>query len=236
MAYSANDKTTFRGGVGRSFGRVTVIAEQQPLRRLHRPVRVRDAGFGRHAGVLPRSGLPAYPLPPRIDPTFSNNNAVDWFNGQAATRPAVYDNWTISMQRELRRGLTVEVDYNGVYGSDLQADLINPNQVPMSVVNDLVARYGPDRRPRPAELADHVGGGGERRHPPPYPNFTNPSVQTSRTVAQALRPYPQYQQVNVQTGGGDKTGKSHYHAGVVKVNQRTGQLPAARRATRTRRS
>ena len=31
----------FRGGVGRSFGRVTVIAEQQPLRRIHRPVRVR---------------------------------------------------------------------------------------------------------------------------------------------------------------------------------------------------
>ena len=59
---------------------------------------------------------------------------------------------------------------------------------------------------------------------PPYPNFTNPSVQTSRTVAQALRPYPQYQTVNVQTGGGDKSGTSHYHAGVVKVNQRMSGL------------
>ena len=26
--------------------------------------------------------------------------------------------------------------------------------------------------------------------------------------------------MNVQSGGGDKTGRSHYHAGVVKVNQR----------------
>ena len=39
-------------------------------------------------------------------------------------------------------------------------------------------------------------------------------------MAQALRPYPQYLAVNAQSGGGDKTGRSHYHAGVVKVNQR----------------
>src|SRR5438034_1949415 len=56
---------------------------------------------------------------------------------------------------------------------------------------------------------------------PPYANFTDPTVQRAgRTVAQALRPYPQYLAVNVQSGGGDKTGRSHYHAGIVKVNQR----------------
>ena len=54
----------------------------------------------------------------------------------------------------------------------------------------------------------------------PYPNFTNPAVEVSRTVAQSLRPYPQYFRLNVQVGGGDKTGKSRYHAAVVKINQR----------------
>jgi hypothetical protein len=39
-------------------------------------------------------------------------------------------------------------------------------------------------------------------------------------VAQALRPFPQYSSVNVAVGGGDKTGRSHYHAVVLKVNQR----------------
>ena len=57
------------------------------------------------SGITPAfnldQGLPAYPLPPLIDPAFSNNNAVDWFNGQAASRPAVYDNWTVSVQREV---------------------------------------------------------------------------------------------------------------------------------------
>ncbi len=220
FAYSANDKTIVRGGLGRSFGRVTVVQGSSHF-----------AGFiGQYvfssadAGVTPAfnldQGLPAYPLPPLIDPTFSNNNDVDWFNGQEASRPARYDNWTISIQREVRRGMSVELDYNGVYGSDLQSGLLNPNQVPMSIVNDLIARFGPtgarDLLNSQITSAAAIAAG----IPIPYPNFTNPAVQRSRTVAQALRPYPQYLAVNVQSGGGDKTGGSHYHAGVIKVNQR----------------
>jgi hypothetical protein len=83
-----NDKTTIRAGGGRSFGRVTVTQSSSHF-----------AGFiGQYVFASPDSGitpafsldqgLPAYPLPPLIDPAFSNNNAVDWFNGQAASRPA----------------------------------------------------------------------------------------------------------------------------------------------------
>jgi carboxypeptidase family protein len=219
-AYSLNDKTVLRAGVGRSYGRVTVTQGSSHF-----------AGFiGQYvfssadAGVTPAfnldQGLPAYPLPPLIDPAFSNNNDVDWFNGQEAARPARYDNWTISVQREIRKGMTVDLEYNGVYGSDLQAGLLNPNQVPMAVVNDLIARFGPigarDLLNSNITSAAAVAAGIR----PPYPNFTNASVQRSRTVAQALRPYPQYLAVNAQSGGGDKTGRSHYHAGVLKVNQR----------------
>jgi hypothetical protein len=220
LAYGLNDKTTVRAGAGRSFGRVTVTQGSSHF-----------AGFiGQYVFASPDSGitpafnldqgLPAYPLPPLIDPAFSNNNAVDWFNGQAASRPAVYDNWTVSVQREIRKGMTLELDYNGVYGSHLQAGLLNPNQVPMSVVDALIARFGPtgarDLLNSNITSAAAVAAG----MTPPYPNFTNAAVQTSRTVAQALRPYPQYLAVNVQSGGGDKTGRSHYHAGVLKVNQR----------------
>ena len=220
VAYSANDKTTIRAGVGRSFGRVTVVQGSSHF-----------AGFiGQYVFASPDSGitpaynldqgLPAYPLPPLIDPSFSNNNAVDWFNGQAASRPAVYDNWTASVQREVRKNLTVEVDYNGVYGSHLQAGLLNPNQVPMSVVNDLISRFGAAQTVALLNSQITSAAAVAAGIKAPYPNFTNPAVQTLRSVAQALRPYPQYQAVNVQSGGGDKTGRSHYHAAVVKVNQR----------------
>ena len=220
FAYSLNDRTIVRGGAGRSFGRVTVVQGSSHF-----------AGFiGQYvfssadSGITPAfnldQGLPSYPLPPLIDPAFSNNNDVDWFNGQAASRPAQYDNWTVSVQREVWKGMTVELDYNGVYGSRLQAGLLNPNQVPMSVVDDLIARFGPigarDLLNSQITSAAAVAAGIKI----PYPNFTNPNVQRSRTVAQALRPFPQYLAVNVQSGGGDKTGRSHYHAGVLKVNQR----------------
>src|SRR6185295_9626651 len=103
--------------------------------------------------------------------------------------------------------------------SHLQAGLLQPNQVPFSVVNDLIARLGVAATTTllnasvtsPAAVAAGIKV--------PYPAFTT-SAQTSKTVAQALRPFPQYNTINVQSGGGDKTGRSHYHAGVLKFNQR----------------
>ncbi len=176
------------------------------------------------SGVTPTflldQGLPAYPLPPQINPSFSNNLAVDYWNGQEALKPATYDTWTMSMQREVRQGMTLELDYNGSKGSNLQANLLNINQVPLAAVNDLIARYGAAGAVAllnmPANSAQAVAAGIKI----PYANFTNPSVQTTRSVAQALRPYPQYGTINTTNSGGDKTGKSMYHAGVVKLTQR----------------
>lgn len=220
VAYAASNKMTLRGGVGRSFGRVTVTQSSSHFAGFIGQYNFASPDLGITPAFYLDQGLPAYPLPPLIDPTFANNGNVDWFNGKEATRPAVYDSWTVSVQREVWKGTTVELEYNGVYGSHLQANLLNPNQVPMSVVNDLVAKYGPtgarDLLNSSITSATAVAAG----ITPPYPNFTNATVQRSRTVGQALRPYPQYLTVNVQSGGGDKTGRSHYHAGILKVNRR----------------
>jgi hypothetical protein len=169
-------------------------------------------------------GLPPYPLPPRIDPTFSNNTDVDYWNGDNALRPAQYDTWTASIQREVRKGLSVEFDYNGSKGSHLQANLLNVNQIPLSVMNDLISRLGTTAAvalmTQQANSAAAVAAGIKI----PYPNFTDPAVQSQRSVAQALRPFPQYLNVVTQTGGGDKTGRSMYHAGIVKVSSRMSSL------------
>ena len=142
IAYSPNPKTTIRAGAGRSFGRVTVLASSS-----HYAGFIGQYNFAStNQGISPAfnwdQGLPAYPLPPQINPAFANNGNVDWWNGQNSTRPAEYDNWTLSVQREVRQHLTVEADYNGVVGSRLNAGLMNINQVPMSVVNGLIAKYG----------------------------------------------------------------------------------------------
>jgi Carboxypeptidase regulatory-like domain len=219
-AYSLDDKTTFRGGIGRSFGRVTVVQGSSHFAGFIGQYEFLNSDSGVTPTFLLDQGLPPYPLPPLIDPSFSNNTNVDYWNGKESTRPAVYDTWTISVQRELRDGLTVELDYNGARGSHLQANLLNVNQVPMSVVNDLVARFGAAQAVALLNSnitsAQAVAAGIQ----PPYPNFTNAAVQRQRSVAQALRPYPQYLTVNTTASGGDKTGSSRYHAGILKVSQR----------------
>jgi len=40
------------------------------------------------------------------------------------------------------------------------------------------------------------------------------------TVAQALRPFPQYNGIDTYSGGGDHSGHSTYHAGIVKLEKR----------------
>jgi len=141
-AYSLNPKTTFRGGAGRSFGRVTVISGTSHFAGFIGQYDFQNGDSGVTPTFLLDQGLPSYPLPPRIDPSFSNNLGVDYWNGKEALTPSTYDTWTISMQREVRRGMTLELDYNGSKGSNLQANLLNLNQVPLSAVNDLIARFG----------------------------------------------------------------------------------------------
>ena len=219
-AYSLNDKTTIRAGAGRSFGRVTVIASSSHFAGFIGQYEFLNSDSGVTPTFLLDRGLPAYPLPPQIDPSFANNTNVDYWNGREALLPATYDSWTMSVQRELGRGMTLEVDYNGSKGTNLQGNLLNLNQVPFSVVNDLIARFGAAGAVAllnsQITSATAVAAG----ITPPYPNFTNPAVQTTRSVAQALRPFPQYATVNTTASGGDKTGRSMYHAGVFKLTQR----------------
>jgi hypothetical protein len=219
-AYALNEKTTIRGGVGRSYGRVTVISGTSHFAGFIGQYEFTNGDNGVTPTFLLDQGIPAYPLPPQINPAFSNNLAVDYWNGDAAMRPATYDTWTISTQRELRTGMTIELDYNGSKGSNLQANLLNINQVPLSAMNDLISRFGAanaitlmnSQANSPAAVAAGIKI--------PYANFTNPAVQTNRSVAQALRAFPQYSTINTTNSGGDKTGRSMYHAGVVKLTQR----------------
>jgi hypothetical protein len=220
FAYSLNEKTTIRAGAGRSFSRVAVVGSSGHF-----------AGFiGQYAfaspnnGVTPAfrvdEGMPAYTLPPRIDPSFQNNQNVDFWNGQDATRAPENYTWTLSVQRQLSQNLVFEANYNASVGSHLVANNLNMNQIPKETYDGLVNRFGAveaNNILRAQVTAAGPVGAGIR---PPYANFTNAAVQLNRTAGQALRPYPQY--LNVVTGmrEGDKSGHSSYHALVLKLDRR----------------
>ena len=221
MSYRMGEGTILRAGVGRSFGRVTV-----PAGSSHFAGHIGNWNFPAPDIATPAflldEGLPAYVLPPFLDPSIDNNLQTDWWGGgNTASRPGLYDSWTFSMQREVYRGMTFEVDYNGSYGKHLPTGLETVNQVPMAKVEELVARVGAanvrgllNTVIRDAAHAAQLG------IPLPYPQFVDPKIQTTRSVAQALRPFPQYGNIRLAVGGGDKSGSSKYHAVILKLNKR----------------
>jgi hypothetical protein len=221
LAYTIDPKTVLRSAFGRSFSKVTVVAGSGHF-----------AGFiGQYSfdsgnqGVTPAfkldQGLPPYPLPPRIDPSFSNNNNVDHWQLTDAARAPENLYWTLSIQRQLSNNTVVEAAYNATVGSRLQTGLVNLNQFPTPILDQLIGQFGATQALNILRADISSAAAQQAGLRAPYANFTNPNIQrTTRNVAQALRPFPQY--LNVVTGsqGGDKSGHSTYHAMVLKLERR----------------
>jgi outer membrane receptor protein involved in Fe transport len=228
LAYSPDGKTTVRSAFGRSFSRVTVISGSGHYEGYAVSPRFSSPDSDITAAFLVDRGLPPYLLPPTTDPSFQNNLSIDYWNGRDATRAPENLYWTFSIQRQLTANTLIEAAYDASVGTHLQTGLLNYNQVPTAYVNAFIQQYGQVgalnllRANISSPLAQSAG------IRLPYPNFTDPNVQLIQTVAQALRPYPQYQTIAtaaVGTGGigggnGDKSGHSNYQGLVIKTTRR----------------
>ncbi len=149
-------------------------------------------------------GFPTdWPVPPFIDPTFANGRNVAYADPKSG-RPPYAQNWQVSIQRQLRENLSIDAAYVATKGNHL----ITRNQIH----NQVDPRYlslGPlldaDIDSPEAKAAGIVN---------PWPEFSGP-------VRQALRPFPQYRNINLANQfGADRTGNSIYHAFQAKAQGR----------------
>jgi hypothetical protein len=221
IAYSPDQKTAIRTAFGRSFSRVTVVGSSGHY-----------DGFARiYTNSTPDSGItPAflvdagpsipYILPPVIDPTISNNNDVHHWQPQDAVRAPESLYWTLSVQRQLTANTVLEIGYNATVGTHLQTGNVNINQASTPAFMSYVSKLG-ETGARDLFNAD-ISSAVARANgvPIPYANFTNPAIQLRRTVSQAYRPFPQYNNIVTGAQGGDKSGHSSYHAMVIKADRR----------------
>jgi hypothetical protein len=214
LAYSKDEKTVLRAAYARSYGSlvsVTGSTHQQGFTLTYSPSNTTN-------GITPTfildQGFPPYIVPPFINPavaTIANgSSAVSWFQGQETTKLPAYDNLNFSIQRQIGNSMVAEVGYSGVLGEHLQTSLLDYNQispryltafgtVPQSitVLNSQIT--SPTGQASGVKL--------------PYPTFTG-------TVAQALRPFPQYNVIDTYSGQGDHSGHSTYHAAILKFQKR----------------
>jgi len=211
FAYSHNEKTVIRGGAGISYAPIQTVSGST-----HQVGFTASPSFSNaNNGVTPTftlsQGFPAYPVPPFIDPSRANTNSVPWYQGHEATRPPMDINFNLSIQRQLSQSLVLEAAYNGVMGAHLQTGLLNYNQVPTSYLN----QYGNAVLGLNINDPKAIALGFTQ----PYAGFSQ-QFGTRATVAQSLRPYPQFTNIDTAAGGGDHSGHSTYHALLVRLEKR----------------
>ena len=136
---------------------------------------------------------------PDLDPGLQNGSSIDYLNSNAHKTGRAHS-WNFSIQRELPGNVLLDVAYVGQHGTNLAAGLETINQVPMAHLG-LGTLLSKD-----IAHADVVAAG----YTAPYTGFTG-------TLAQSLRPFPQYQRVvHFQ----EPTGSSSYHGFQMKIQKR----------------
>ncbi|MDQ2944509.1 MAG: hypothetical protein M3Y27_00940, partial [Acidobacteriota bacterium] len=148
------------------------------------------------------SGLPkppGYQPPPFLGPSVGNGNSVDYMGPTFGKAPRIY-NWSFNVQREIKSFL-LEAEYAGNRGHGLNST-IDLNQVNPSYL--FLGSLLQQSITAPAVVA--------AGYKPPYPSFTG-------SLAQSLRPFPQFLNVFSRNSG---LGRTWYDAATFKVHRRFG--------------
>jgi hypothetical protein len=202
FAYKLNDKTVLRGGFGIFEGSAGDVLENGTRTAYSYGYNASPSFATRDLGVTPAfyitDGFPQFPRPPLIDPTLNNGSDINYLAREDGTPPRV-NYWNLNVQRSLPGGLLLEVGYVANSAHHISSNLLNLNQVDpkyLALGDTLNAQWTP-------ALGQSIGV------PLPFPGFQG-------TVAQALRPYPQYLTIfqAMQTSG-----KSHYNSLQAKLQR-----------------
>ncbi len=213
LAYSLNDRTVIRAAGARTFGIVKTTTGSTHFDGAVLIYRPESLDNGITPAFKMDDGLPPYQKPPVIDPSFANGQSPAYWDNDAVRMPQNYQ-WTFSIQRQLGSSFVAEAAYNATMGSNLVAGLKNINQLPFSVLE----KYGRTLLSSSIDSPAAVAAGLKR----PYTNIDCDFSRTCQpvSVAQTLRPFPQYNQINTWAGLGDKSGHSTYHSMVLKLEKR----------------
>jgi hypothetical protein len=202
FAYRVKSDTVLRGGIGFFEGSAGDVLENGTRTSFSDGFNANPNFTTPNGGITPafyiNNGFPAFPRPPFVNPSLDNGSGINYLSPQDGTPPRVVY-WNVDVQHRLPGNLLFDLGYVGNSTHHISSNLLNVDQLDpkyLSLGNTL------NEQLTPAIQAQY-------NIALPYPGF-------SGTVAQALRPYPQYTSVfdAMQTSG-----KSHYNALQAKLQR-----------------
>jgi hypothetical protein len=223
VAYQLDSKTVLRAGTGVTYANLPTYSyfTNAAILGVGFDQRVWDnPGFG-DAAINLRDGLQynvadlyRATLDPGLRPAPGQLNAPGAMLDRNGARPGRIFQWSLSLQREVMKNLVVEAAYVGNRGNWLTAtNLVNPN----AISDERLRAAGLDRNNAADRtlLTSRIDSAlaAQRGFRKPYASFPN-----SATVAQTLRPFPQFN--NALVPRWSPLGNSWYDSLQIKATKR----------------
>ena len=220
LAYQINSKTVFRGGFGVVYGNTESNNNAAGGLAGSNSVNVGAPGAAvtTLAAGIPSSFNP--PLWPNLNPGQFSHGPIPvtmpqpWMDPNAGRPPRQYQ-WSVGFQREIFQNLALDVYYVGNRGMWWQAPaLSNLNAIPLSRITATGLNINNPTDMGLLNLAmnsPQVVARGLNVQPP-YAGFP-----LTQTLGQALRPFPQYTNINTYW---DPLGDTWYNALQIKATKR----------------
>jgi len=222
FAYSFNPKTVLRGGWGLTYGSVggfNYIGAGNSLGFGFNRFDFSNPAFGEAAVVFKNgltydsSGLYAQNISPGIRPSPGALDSPPAYVDPNGGRPPRVNNWVLNVQREVTGNLVVEADYVGNRGVWFeQRGLVDLNAMDLASLKarGLDVTKAEDQAVLTSRLNSPLAQ--SRGFGAPYPGYP-----LTATVAQSLRPYPQFGGIGIILS---PLGNTWYDSLQVKATQR----------------
>jgi hypothetical protein len=123
------------------------------------------------------SGFPPFAPPPHTDPSVVNTGNPNWIQPRFG-QPGIIQSWSFQVQGQVSKDMVATLGYVGSRAQNLRSALMNRNNIP---IQDLALGSALNQ-----PVSNNTLG-----VKPPYPNFYK-DWGNNVHVAQALRPFPQY--------------------------------------------